>query len=150
MTFGKTITVDQLGSKDDPKRTKWNLKAGILRRIKISLPSGSCGLMGISVFYYDTQIFPFDRGEYFTGNNVFFEGKIDQEIKEENTELSIQYYNSDILYPHEFTISAEVDMQDEGLFEQVIAMSLQQIIALLTENVKAIKEDKYKWLEENK
>lgn len=99
----------------EPKKTIIKLSRGLIYQFDIYFPPGSSGLMGIAVFEVNHQLYPFNTGSFFLGDNVTLTYPDLHELTEEQNELTIHTYNLDTDYEHllqvRFGLVARTDFQ---------------------------------------
>jgi hypothetical protein len=72
----------------------------MIYRFELSFPPGSSGLVGVRVLDHTTQLYPYDTGEWFTGDDELIAFDESHLIEIEPFELVILSYNADEKYSH--------------------------------------------------
>lgn len=65
-----TVTIAPGTTKAAPQKTKLTLDNRVITKVGLNVPKGPAGLMGFYVTHSNTQILPFEQGEYFIWDDV--------------------------------------------------------------------------------
>jgi hypothetical protein len=90
-------------------KTDIKLPKGLLDFIDVGIPSGVNRLAKCKIFYNEFQIVPFNRDNYFTGNDITVRIPIKINIEMEMANLSILCINLDDTYNHELSFGIYID-----------------------------------------
>ena len=100
MLYVKKITVPANTPKENPYRVDVNIYEKYLTRIGVFFPPGPMLLVGVSVWYGETQIFPHREGDWVVGDFQFIQSRVEFEAPEKPCRLRILCYNEDDTYDH--------------------------------------------------
>ncbi len=103
------------------------LKGDLVDMVRIRFPPGPAGLLKVSVFYGNEQIWPAEAGTFFAGDNEVIQWSEYWELPEHPTTLRIKATNEDDTYPHSFYLVINTKYSDE-LAEERLAKRLAKLI----------------------
>ena len=109
---------------------KWfelEVEGDVIDMVRVRFPPGPCGLLRVSVFYGNEQLFPVEPGTWFKGDNEVIEWSEYYPLPEAKTKLTIKAVNEDDTYEHSFYLTINVKTKEE-LAEERIAKRLASII----------------------
>lgn len=149
MIYQKTITVTKNTTKDNMMMTKLQLCKGLLYKINLYFPPGSCGLLGLAVYESGSRIYPIDDNEFFIGDNINYSFDDTRDISDQPYIYDIYTYNIDTIYDHtciiQIGLSTEEDLQSRYNGSSIITL-LDKYINNKTADYKATLLDKLKSL----
>lgn len=101
--YEQKITVAANVAAGAPTTQNMDMEKGEVAYVQVRFPSGSAGLMGVSVHNEDgtTQLWPGGTG-WFTGDNEVIEFETEYKLVQDGSAYRcvIKGYNSDDTYPH--------------------------------------------------
>lgn len=100
MFYSFPIEVEPSTAEDDPTRVSAKLTLGMLNKVAVYFPWGCAGLVGIRILHYEHQLYPTNKGEWLTGNEIFIEFDTEYEITQGPGEFTVEAYNEDDFYEH--------------------------------------------------
>lgn len=100
MLYVVKITTPANTSKDKPKETIVTVYEQYIVKVDVYFPPGPSLLTGVSIWYGDTQIFPFKEGEWVIGDNALISSPLELRLPEKPCKLRILTYNIDDTYEH--------------------------------------------------
>lgn len=87
-------------SPGEVKRTEIEVEGDYLTNLTITFPHGCCGLMDVAILYGDEQIFPQNKGEYYSGDGETIKWEGLYRLPEKPCTFVIYTYNQDDTYNH--------------------------------------------------
>ncbi len=142
MIYSLTINTPANTAIDAPLLSQLKLSRGLIYQFDIYFPPGSSGLLGVAVFKVNQQIYPFNRGSFFIGDNTQVSFNDLQALTEVENIMEIHTYNLDTDYEHQvqvrFGLVARLDFQSS--FVPAISFDkLDDTIKELNTTMEAIK-----------
>ena len=101
---------------------------GTLDFIDIGIPKGVNRLAKCRIFYNEYQIIPFNRDEWFTGNDITQRIPLDIDIDELPAELKIECINLDDTYKHELSFCPSISTKGKSTIQQ-----LSELVSIVNE-----------------
>lgn len=86
---------------------------GTIKRVIISNPAGSVGTSHLQVYFHEFQIFPLNKGEWYSGEKIKVDFDADYELYTAPYELKFKGLNTG-LYNHAFYINISIMREDLG------------------------------------
>ncbi len=130
--FQKTITVAANTPISDPMTEVIEVQAGVIHRIRVSIPAGHAWLTGVHVLQGLHQIAPTSTSEWFSGDDDIIDYNEFIELKSATTQLMIEAYNTDTEYAHSFAVNIGVMPRFVVLPQEIIAEMLQAVSSILS------------------
>lgn len=100
MEYVYPITIQPNTAETSPTRLNVKLNIGTLVNVEVYFPWGCAGAVGVRVLHYESQLFPTNPDEWFTGNDILIRFECEYEILEGPGEFKIEGYNECDTYPH--------------------------------------------------
>ncbi len=129
--FAKTITVPKNTPSTSPLADTIEIQAGVIHRVRVSIPSGHAGLTGIHILRGLHQIAPTSGTEWFTGDDAAVDYQEFIEVLESPFMLYLEAYNEDDTYDHTFVVSIGVLPRYVLLPQEILQSVLQTMSSLL-------------------
>ena len=103
------------------------IQGDLVDMVRLRFPPGPAGLLKISVFYGNEQIWPAEAGTFFAGDNEVIQWSEYWPLPEAKTKLRIKAVNEDDTYEHSFYIVINTKYTSE-LIEERLAKSIAKLI----------------------
>ena len=114
MIYGRRITFTHGGASTSPERTVWKLTEGMIYQVEIAFPPGCAGLVSVRLSDHAGQLYPYDRGEWFSGDGETITFPETHAVEGEPFELLVDGYNEDETYDH--TVSFRIGFVTRDIF----------------------------------
>jgi len=98
------LTIPANTSANSPVETSFKVEGDVLTKIIVLIPAGVRALAGIAIFYGIKQIFPYEEGQWITGDNESIPFDVYIKLPEHPCILKLKGYNSDTKYDHTFYV----------------------------------------------
>ena len=111
-----------------------NVEGDYLTYLKIRFPPGPRGLLKVAIFYGIKQIFPYEEGTWFYGDNEAHEWEGLWHLPEERTRLIVKAVNEDVTYPHTFYVILKTEYtEDMWMYKlaRLIASAVRRLLGWL-------------------
>lgn len=133
MIIQNTQTYPANGSTADSIKNVIKLGIGVIYKIEVYFPPGSCGLCNIRLLYNTRQIYPLPIDEYFRGerNTITFDDTFISDVSP--YELVVDGYNSDTIYDHMGIVRIGFE-SDPSFIVRYIPPTITELIGKLQEN----------------
>jgi len=95
------------------------IEGDVITYVRLRYPPGPMGLLKVAVFYGIKQIFPYEEGTWFYGNDEIIEWEEYWTLPEERTTLTIKAENDDDTYDHSFYLIINVRRKEDTLAGQI-------------------------------
>lgn len=138
MIYNSRITTAKDIAAAAPDRTVLKLTSGLVFYIGIYFPPGPSGLVGVKLNEKDVQLYPRNRGDWFTGDNILMEFDETYYIGVEPYEWDIYTYNTDDTYEHTIAVSVGLVSKPEYMERYVPLNILGELIKQVEQ--KTVKE----------
>jgi len=102
--FWYTIKCDENVEQKDALTQELKLKAGVIHRVVVIIPSGHAGLMHLQIFDALHEVYPTSPDETFHGDNIVLTFRDWFDLKAQPFSLDAKYWNLDDTYNHEMII----------------------------------------------
>jgi len=113
LLYTKTITTVKATPKTSPTITVLPVTTGLVYKVEIIFPSGSAGLLGVSIYDGGHQVWPSNLDEWFIGDNIAISFE-DLYLKESDpSEFKVRTYNIDDTYNHQLTVCLGLVSKEE-------------------------------------
>lgn len=129
--YQKTITAPANTTSGAPVSETLDLQAGVIHRIRVSIPAGHAWLTGVRILQGLHQIAPTTGGEWFQGDDDNFDYNEFIEVLTEGAQLTVEAYNSDTDYAHNFAVGVGVMPRWVLLPQEIIGEALQVVSSAL-------------------
>jgi hypothetical protein len=73
---------------------------GKVTQVEVMFPPGSCGLLGVAIFYHQHRLWPSSPDSWFYADNYTFRWNEELRIDEQPFALRVVGYNNDDVYNH--------------------------------------------------
>lgn len=130
-----------------PLVTKLKMTKGLIYKVRINFPPGSCGLLGVAIKEKDTFVYPSTDEEYFYGDNVDINFDDTKLMSDPDYSLDIYTYNLDTMYYHKVTINIGLLNNDDLLIRYLPKDSSAELLSYLKENVDKKESEKIDYVE---
>jgi hypothetical protein len=114
MIRGKRVTFSAGGSASAPELTVWKLTEGMIYQVEVSFPPGCTGLVSVKISDHAGQLYPYDAGEWFSGDGETISFQETAIVNVPPHELVIAGYNEDEKYDH--TVSFRIGFVTKDLY----------------------------------
>jgi len=114
--YAKKITVDENSSKEE----ELEVEGYAITQLRLRFPPGPEWLLKVAVFYGTKQVFPWNEGEWFIGDDEIIEWEEFWELPESPCKLKIKAVNEDQVYEHSVFITINVKKRWQLLAEQIV------------------------------
>lgn len=104
MIYARSITSPFGADVTNPTDTVIHLTKGFIYQLDLYFPSGSQGLLKVQIHDHQIQLYPFNVGEYFYGDDGVISFPESHLIDDPPFELIVRHYNEDEAYDHSFQI----------------------------------------------
>ena len=144
MIYQHSYTYPANGSFSTRVKTSLSLDKGLVYRIEIDFPPGSCGLLKLRIMKNTRQLWPFPPGEWFRGERTLISFDETHFIRSSPYEVVIEGYNEDTYYDHLGIIRIGFIQEDDYILRYV-PQNIEKYIGQL-EMEKESREEKEKEL----
>lgn len=100
MQFSFPITIPANTEITNPTRLETILCAGVLKKCSVYFPWGCGGLAHVRILHYEHQLAPVNIQQWYNGNDIYIEFRMEYPIYEGWVEFKLEGYNQDDTYPH--------------------------------------------------
>ena len=106
-------------TKNSEEYKEIEIEGKVITKVRIRFPPGPSGLLKIRILYGDRQIFPYNEGEYFYGDDEIIEWDEYWELPEKKIRLRIHGINEDTAYDHSIILYLVVQEEEETLEHRI-------------------------------
>jgi hypothetical protein len=110
--FTFNITAPANTPKKFPVKQALKLKAGVVTRISVKIPSGHARLAHLAIYDGETMIMPWGGDQYIEGDDEEIVWEPDYLLPSEPALLEARVWNEDDTYEHEFPIRIWVEVPE--------------------------------------
>jgi len=121
MLFVYSFAIPANTPESSPVRRKIRIDIGVIDRIEIRIPPGHLALARIRVKYGEVPILPVNPGAWIKGDNETIVDEPMLLIDQEPAELTLEGWNEDEIYSHEFVVRVRVVPEEEAKPYKTIA-----------------------------
>ena len=114
------------------KETEIELEGDFISYVNIRFPPGPSGLLKLAIFYGIKQIFPYDEGTWFQGDDEVIEWQEYWKLPESPCKLKIKTVNEDDTYEHTVYVRIAVMKREESLAYQIASAIAGKIKSALS------------------
>ena len=118
MVFSLTVSTPKNTVITKSQSTPLKMFKGLIYHVEIYFPPGSSGLLGIQLEAGGHQLYPYNRGSWFVGDNILFKYDDLMIFDISTAQLDIVTYNLDTILAHKVLINIGL-MTDERFIEAV-------------------------------
>jgi hypothetical protein len=107
------------------------IEGDVITYVRIRFPPGPNGLLKVSIFYGIKQIFPYEEGTFFAGDDELIEWQEYWELPEERTTLRIRAVNGDDTYDHAFYLVINVQKKEHttaSLIARAVTRGIKRLL----------------------
>ena len=138
MIYNFVVTTPANTPIEEPQISRVQLMKGLLYKFALYFPPGGSGLVGVSVYEASVQLYPYNRKNWFTGDNLMLAFDDLYNIVNDNQVFDILTYNLDTDYDHIIQLSLGIVDRPEHIASFVPDFSTDEIVSSidnLTETV---------------
>lgn len=107
--YAVQLTIAPNTTRSSPEKVSLEVAPGIIRKVRILHPAGCADLVGVSIYYRASRLFPTNDDGFFLGNGFPIEFNPNTSLLEPPFVLEIQGYNDDDTYTHKPTVYIELE-----------------------------------------
>lgn len=126
MNYNWDFSIPITATKSSPKIALKRVTYGTIKRVIISNPAGSVGKSGLQVYFHEFQLFPLNKGAWYSGEKLYVSFEDNYCLYTSPYELKFKGYNESTLYSHAFNINVTIMREDlsgrEGVLPQLSGM----------------------------
>lgn len=139
MIFSLTVSTPANTVKTDVLRTPIKLFLGLIYHVEIYFPPGSWGLLGVQLHAGGHQLYPYNNGGWFYGEDMLFKYDDLEYFTISTAQMDIVTYNLDEQFDHKVMVN--IGIMTNKQFQQAIAPenSTTDLIAAVDSLTAAIK-----------
>lgn len=108
MQYEKQLTIPKNTPSNNQTILSWTLTKGVIRRVEVEFPSGCFGLVHVSIWHMNHQLWPSNPDEEFASDDHVIVFETYYEMTEEPSLLSLHGWNEDDTYDHTITFRVTV------------------------------------------
>lgn len=121
MLYSKEIEIAAQTAIETPQRNILTVSKGMIKRVWIRWRWGSGGLCGARILHAEFQFVPLTPREWIPSNVHPFTTPERKMIEDVPTELVIESYNLDDVFPHKVWVAVEIEREEKaGLLERLL------------------------------
>lgn len=108
MIYEMRLTLPKNTAREVPVITDIEIHPGIIRQVEVIFPAGCCGLVGVTLWLWERQLWPVNPDSFFSGDNAHLVCPEDLEIVDPPFVISARGWNDDDTFEHRPIIRIQV------------------------------------------
>jgi len=131
MLYQVSLTIPANTPVDNPVEKSIKIEEQVLVRIGVHFPRGCCHLPYVAIFYGYKQIWPSEKGEWLSGDNVTIWDDCLIRLPDKPTELRLLGYNEDEAFDHTITFYLSALPYKAAMIGRILAAISEKLSRLL-------------------
>jgi hypothetical protein len=108
MIYEKRITLPKNTTRAVPVMAEIEIHPGFIRQVEVVFPAGCVGLVGLTLWLWERQLWPVNPDSFFSGDDVHLVIPEDLQIIDPPFVIGVRGWNEDDTFPHRPIVRIQV------------------------------------------